>query len=192
MGAHRGLWASLAVAAALTSCRSAGPAGAPPTAYQAGRAHWSDWSNKSADAVIEKYGPPDRVESKSLVWEDKGRWKRIAVQDRMDFHQTHDAADNIEQTLAYPVPDERREALARLSGRVSVSHDGSELSARSWSEENNLLALNLADEVIRGVKTPDEANDFYAATLRLAAAGKSSPYMRELLFTPPIPSEPPP
>lgn len=150
-----------------------------------GPSRWNDWSNLSLDAMVDRYGPPTRIESKRVVWEDKAPFKRIAVWDRMENFQGPGAADNIEQTIAYLVPDEARPALKAFSRRVGVSDDGTELSSISFSPERNLLTLNLADQVIRGTRSPQEASDFYELTLRLEAAGKSTPYTQRLLFVPP-------
>jgi hypothetical protein len=46
----------------------------------------------------------------------------------------------------------------------------------------NFLALNIADEIIRGRRDVRGAIAFYRRTLDLAAAGKTSPYMTRLLF----------
>ncbi len=166
----------------------------PPPAYESGIGpiRSSDWANLSANAMVEKYGPPTRIESKRMVWENRGPWKRISVWDKLDFHQTLHAAHNLENTIAYyPVPQDKREALRAFDARVTVSEDGTELSAFSFDEEYNYLALNLADEIIRGARTVPEANEFYAATVRLSMAGRASPYMRRLLFSrPPLPQVP--
>jgi len=142
----------------------------------------TEWSNVSLDKMIEEYGAPDRIENKRVVWENKGPWKRIAVWDMMDNSESMSGTNNIEETVAYLVPQGKRNAVYDLHERVTVSSDGSELAVRSSSEERNFLALNLADEIIRGVRTPDEAKNFYALTLRLADAGKTSVYMKGLRF----------
>jgi hypothetical protein len=149
-----------------------------------------DWANISLNLMVDKYGPPDRIEIGRVVWLHKGPWKRIAVWDDMDLDEVSTFKDrNLEQTIAYVVPAGRRRDLEDFDARIKVSEDGAELSSRSYSEERNFLALNLADEVIRGAKTPEQAREFHAATLTLADAGKSSPYMKGLIFqAPPLPA----
>ena len=142
----------------------------------------TEWSNLSFDKMMDEYGSPNRIEGKRVVWEKKGPWKRIAVWDGMDNYGSFVGTDNIEQTIAYSVPQNKRDAVSDFHEQVAISADGSELSARSSSEERNFLALNLADEIIRGVRTPDEARSFYVLTLRLADAGKTSVYMKGLRF----------
>jgi hypothetical protein len=146
----------------------------------------------SLNMMVDKYGPPDRVEISRVVWENKGPWKRIAVWDDMELHEMSRSKDaNIEETIAYLVPEQKRREVEDFSRRVKVSRDGAELSARSFSEERIFLTLNLADEIVRGAKTPSQAKTFYAATIQLADAGKSSPYMKGLLFqAPPLPATP--
>ncbi|MDD5304050.1 MAG: hypothetical protein PHS14_13195, partial [Elusimicrobia bacterium] len=56
------------------------------------------------------------------------------------------------------------------------------LTASSDDESENFLALNLADEVLKGRRTPREASDFRQNAFRLRDAGKSSPYFDRLLF----------
>jgi hypothetical protein len=161
-------------------------AGAPPDG--------PDWENVSLNMMIDKYGSPDIVESNRVVWEKKGPWKRMVVWDDMGVGLGHGQMrkptdGNLEEVLEYLVPENKRRAVEDFSERLKVSEDGALISARSFSEERNFLALNLADEIIRGVKTPEEAKAFDAATLQLADAGKPSPYMKRLLFrAPPLPS----
>jgi hypothetical protein len=181
--------AALAAAGLFWGC--AGPSPLPRRSQSAGvRADGPDWSNRSLDLMIEKYGRPDRVDTTRVVWEKKGPWTRIVVWDDMGARQLDMSADNnLEEIVAYLVPEEKRRAVEGFSRRLKVSADGAQLSSRSVSEGRNFLGLNLADEIIRGVKTPDEAKVFEAATLQLADAGKSSPYMTGLLFqAPPLPS----
>jgi hypothetical protein len=90
----------------------------------------------------------------------------------------------LEQTVAYSVPADKRKALAAFSDRVRVSRDGSELAARTTSEELNFLTLNLADEVLKGSRSPEEAQRFYENTMQFSISGKSSRYMQGLIFAP--------
>ena len=142
----------------------------------------SDWSNISSNMMVEKYGPPDRVETLRLVWEHRAPWKRIAVWDELGFQENDRGPNNIEETIAYPVPAEKRAALASFSRALNVSPDGAELSARSSDEGKNFLMLNLADGIVKGLLSPEDARVSYLQTLQLADSGKSSPAMLGLLF----------
>lgn len=143
---------------------------------------FSDWSNLTNNMMVEKYGPPDRVETLRLVWEDRGPWKRIVVWDELGFLDNNHAGRNIESLIVYAVPQDKRDELADFSSGLHVSADGTELSARSTSEERNVLMLNLADGIVKGRLDVEEARADYLRTLQLSAAGKSQPSMRRLLF----------
>lgn len=143
---------------------------------------FSDWANLSNTMMIEKYGPPDRVETLRLVWEDRGPWKRIVVWDELGFFDNNHAGRNIESAIVYPVPQDKREELAAFSSGLHVSADGSELSARSTGEDRNTLMLNLADGIVQGRLTVEEARADYLRAIQLAAAGKTQPSMRRLEF----------
>jgi hypothetical protein len=144
---------------------------------------WYIHSQLAALKLIEAYGPPDRVEPNRLTWHRRGPWQRIVAWNAKDYaYPQSEGLDSVEQTVPYAVPADKRAALEAFSGRLRISRDGSELSARGADEALNLLALNLAHEITRGVRGPEEARRFYERTRELAAAGKSSPYMAELFF----------
>lgn len=140
---------------------------------------WPEASKTAAEAMVEKYGPPHRLDAVKMSWNDNGQWKRTTVY-RLPF----EGEDVLEQTISYDVPREKRAALSKLDIMLKVNPAGMELSATSESEETNFLALNLADEVIEEKRTPADAREFYLTTVRLGHSGKTSPYMRSLLFRP--------
>ena len=141
---------------------------------------WSEPSRLAAAQALERYGPPDAIAPGALGWRDKSPWLRIVVWDAAGNR----AAGNLEETVAYRVPEAKRQGLADFARGVRVSEDGSELSARSSDESLNFLALNLANDIARGLKDPEQARKSYDRIVELALAGKSSPYMRELMFAP--------
>lgn len=143
---------------------------------------FTDWSNITNNMMVEKYGPPDRVETSRLVWEGRGPWKRIVVWDELGFFDQSPTGKNIEGTIVYPVPEDKVDALLSFSSALRISADGGELSARSKSEERNILMLNLADDIVKGRLTPEAARVSYLRTLHLADMGKSPPSMLRLLF----------
>lgn len=136
---------------------------------------WPDTPRLAARLMIEKYGPPQRIQPGRLDWEARWPWKRISV----------DAARPsrpLEQVLDYDVPNSRRAALSRFrSGLIVYSEEG-ELAARSDREELNYLTLNLAHEIAQGARGPAEARLFHDRIRQLSLTGKESPYTQGLLF----------
>jgi hypothetical protein len=142
-------------------------------------ADWPSGSRSVAEAMIEKYGAPSLAEAGRLTWKDNGSWKRTTV-----YRNPVEGGEVLEQTLGYAVPQDKRADLAKLDIMLRVDREDGELSATSESEETNFLAMNLADEVIREKRTPEDAREFYLSTVKLSRAGKSSPYMQGLMFQP--------
>lgn len=137
---------------------------------------WPTASRIAAEAMIEKYGAPDSSGAETATWNDKGSWKRTTIHRK--------GTDFLEQTVSYAVPEEKRADLEKMDLMLKVVPADRELSVTSASEEANYLAMNLADEVIREKRTPEDAHEFYMETVKLSRAGKSSPYMQGLMFRP--------
>ncbi len=144
---------------------------------------WPTNTKVTAQHLIDKYGPPDRANDSRLVWNDRGQWSQIRLfrEGASDnFPTTH--KDVVENTIRYDVPQDKAGELTKFDSALEVDRLSGTLSARSDSEEANILALNLADEIVRGKRDVDSARDFMRSTLRKSMAGKSSPYTDHLLF----------
>jgi hypothetical protein len=144
---------------------------------------WPERPRSEARVMIAKYGEPSTFDDKSLVWYDNGPWQqsvvyRTAPQSLLGFR----GKDILEQSIAYDVPDARLAALKSFDSRISFDKSNKKLSARSENENLNYLVFNLADEIVNGKRTVDEARDFYRKTVKLSEAGKSSSYMDGFLF----------
>jgi hypothetical protein len=147
--------------------------------------HWHTYSQVAAMKILEEYGPPDQIRSDRLVWYNKGPWNQIAVWNAAKSNSSGTVGpDDLGQTVAYDVPRGKRKALAAFSDKLAVSEEGTLLSVRGNSEALNILALNLADDIIRGDRSPDDARSAYGRIYQLLQAGKSSPYTQGLLFSP--------
>jgi hypothetical protein len=57
------------------------------------------------------------------------------------------------------------------------------IAARCDKEENNLLALNLAYDVITGKKSVEEARKAYGEMIKMAMSGNKPEYMKKLIFS---------
>jgi hypothetical protein len=146
-------------------------------------AQWPELARAAARATIAKYGKPDEIGEDALVWYANGPWKKTIAHRRAWPHYSYMRdKDYLESTIGYAVPTDKLEDLTRFDKRLDVDQASSEMSSRSDGESTNYLALNLADEIIKGKRTVEDARDFYVKTTRLAAAGKSSPYLNGFMF----------
>lgn len=146
----------------------------------------SDWSARArsaAQAVMERYGRPSEVGEDALVWHANGPWKRTVVHRRgRTRHAFRADRDYLENVIAYDVPERALADLAAFDERLRTDAARGELSSRSDGEDVNFLALNLADEIVNGKRTVEEARAYQARVLRLSGSGRSSPYLKGLLF----------
>ena len=138
--------------------------------------HWNDIPRGVTLKLMEKYGAPDEMEPDRLVWNNNVPWKRTTVWNA--------SGDILEQTVACSVPAGQLGALADFDPAILVSQNGMALSVFGDTEEHNFLTVNLAYEVIHGIKDPISARHFYDRTIELSIAGKSSPYMHWIMFQP--------
>jgi hypothetical protein len=124
---------------------------------------WPIESKQAAEAIIAKYGMPTEFTSSMLVWEKTGPWKKTVVMKEAIDHQFPIAhKDVLKQVVDYKVPADKTDELAQFDGSIIVDRTKGELAVRCDKEENNFLAINLADEIIKGKKTVKQARDMMA------------------------------
>ena len=144
---------------------------------------WPRYSRKTARELIERYGAPDEATPSRLVWYDTGPWKRTILHRTGPLHEfpvPH--RDYLEQHIDYRVPPEKFDDLARYDGSVLASRTRGELGATCHEEGANLLAVNLAHEVVTDRRTVEEAREAYAKILAKGKAGGSPEYMESFQF----------
>lgn len=146
--------------------------------------NWPAHSRTEARLLIAKYGAPTSYDKDSIVWENNNPWAKTVIYRKApgSFAMYH-GRDVLEQTIPYNVPSDKVADLKKFDDLLSFDKATGQLSSRSQSENVNYLALNLADEIVTGKRTPDEAKDFYNKTMKLSRAGKSSAYMSGFLFS---------
>lgn len=146
---------------------------------------WPTFSYRLARLMIARYGQPAEYSDHSLVWIDNAPWKRTVVY-RVPPGDRPIAGEGgrLEQSAAYRVPENRVSDLGRFDPDIEADAKAGRLTAISDDESDNFLALNLADDVIRGRRSPKEAAEFRRKQARLRDSGKSSAYLTRLLFVP--------
>lgn len=144
--------------------------------------NWPPISAQAARRLIEQYGVPDAVRYDRLTWRDNGPWKRTVVRDVTPPYVQAEDLGVVEQTVEYALTPRQAADLALFDGRLDYDASRGELSARSDREEVNYLRLNLANDIVKRLMTPEQARALYAQILRLEASGKSSSYLQVLNF----------
>lgn len=149
----------------------------------------TSWPAKQREAsamLIEKYGQPDAIDERMLVWHNKGPFVKIALhrdEQQHNFPMAH--PDFLTSTVKYRVPADKVDDLFEYDGSVWVHRTRGEMSAQCDVEEMNYLALNLAHDIATGKRTVQDARAFYAKTAMAFKAGdRSSPYITGLTFEP--------
>lgn len=148
---------------------------------------WPADSKRVAGNMIGKYGLPSDVTSNTLVWHHVGPFaKTIVYKDETKhlFPMPHN--DVVEHFVYYPAPAADKVAqIWEFSGSINLDRTMGMMSARSDSEEANILALNLADQVIKGEKTVAEARMEYGQLLSQLsdASGQPSHLTKTLVFS---------
>ena len=146
---------------------------------------WPQESREAAQLVIDTYGEPDEITESMIVWHQPGPWKRMIAYRAFDQHAfPAPHIDAVESIIEHHVPEDKYDALAMFDGSVTVRKTAGEISAKCHDEQANLLALNLANDIITGEKNVQEARDYYKKEFLDYRRGQPTPYMSELQFTP--------
>lgn len=147
------------------------------------------WPAAPAQAVGElraHYGEPDEATTERLIWHHNRPWTRTTVlRDEIPHHFPTAHTDFLAQSVAYRVPPERVSDLTRFNGSVVVDRTAGELTAHCDSEAMNVLALNLAHELIRGERDVEQAREAFAEEAAMHAVNPPSAYTVRLLFESP-------
>jgi hypothetical protein len=147
---------------------------------------WPPAAKAAAEEMLKKYGPPQEATATLLTWQNNGPWKRTLVHKtpvEHDFPARH--MDVLEQVAEYRVSLNFVEPLARFDGSILVDRTRGELIVHCDREATNILALNLAHDIIRGGKSMEQARDAMSEGMREITAGKLPADARELRLGPP-------
>lgn len=146
--------------------------------------HWPRGARAAVEALVRRYGLPHEATSHQFVWYFCGPWKRTVVHRDGALHRFPAAhRDYLAQTIDYRVPVEACERLAAFDGSVLVDRTRGELTAYCANEEANYLLMNLANDVIMGKRTVDEARARCAGVWAARRVGWPMPAAAGLTFT---------
>ncbi len=149
-------------------------------------AKWSMDAQKAAKGMMKIHGAPDEATPTMLVWHNSGPWKRIIASNTTTPHNFPGPhPDSVEQFVSYKVPENKYDEIARFDGSVNIDRTRGEMSARCDAETHNVLALNLAHDIITGKRSVEGARAFYTRVVMIEKTTmKLHPYALRLNFSP--------
>ena len=178
----------------MTTTASPAPTAAATLATHMSAAEAAAWVQKNlagwptvtlalATTLLEKYGHPDSNTAEEAVWYHNGPWKRTILykeETQHNFPRPH--KDVLEQTVSYRVPAEKVGDLATYDGSLLVDRTRGELTVHCDSEEHNILTLNIADDIVKGERTVEEALTYHAQVIRALETNDPQAYAQKLRF----------
>jgi hypothetical protein len=168
-----------------------GPAGAAEPRHPGAEAGsdvtqgWPEASRAAAEAMRAKYGAPQEATATTLIWRDNAPWARTIVHKtgaEHDFPAQH--RDVLEQTIVYKVPLNFYNAIATYNGSVIPDRTRGTITSFGDNEVTNILSINLAEGIVRGQMSAEQAREAHVAAARDLAAGKTPEAARVLTLQP--------
>lgn len=145
---------------------------------------WPEASKSAIQGLQGKYGLPSAVTDDMVVWSASAPFKRsIVFKEEVNHEFPIQHSDVLMQTVDYRVPLDKVSQLSKFDGSLIIDRTKGELSARNDKEEMNILALNLADKIVRGEMTAEQARREYSKNAESFAAGSSSEMISSLNFS---------
>lgn len=188
MGFHRSLALVLLAALLPTGCKNERVEGYSNGEQRTPRARdvvqsWPGASRQAALEMIEKYGKPDEITGTHLVWFDNGPWaKSVVYREPVDHDFPMPHKDVLAQTIDYYVPIAMHDELADYDGSLVAHRTKGHLTSHCNSEAYNFLAINLANDIVLGDRSVEEARNFYAKELLAMMNGQGAPYTQGFVF----------
>lgn len=145
---------------------------------------WPEASRSAISAMTAKYGLPSAVTDDMVVWNSTAPFKRsIVFREEVNHQFPIEHSDVLMQTIDYRVPLDKFSQLSKFDGSLIIDRTKGELSARNDKEEMNILSLNLADKIVRGEMSSEQARREFTKNAETFAAGSSSLLVSALTFS---------
>lgn len=119
---------------------------------------WPESSVTAAKEMIQKYGEPQETTSDSLIWRNVAPFKEIIVHKEVYSHRFPLLHQNsLEHVVDYRAPVGKIDDVWRYNGSIVLNQTKGEMSSYAENEAMNVLALNLAHQVMTGKMSADAA-----------------------------------
>jgi hypothetical protein len=133
--------------------------------------------------LVTRYGEPQEMTASSLTWHDNGPWKRTVLYKDGDLHNfplPH--RDVLWQTINYKVPLNKVVALMTYDGSILIDRTRGELTVHCDSEEDNTLVFNIANTIVTGENTVEQAEAYHGQVVEGMRIHEPEEYPQKLLF----------
>ena len=148
-------------------------------------AGWAEGTRRLGAQLMTKYGAPAEVTPRQVTWINSGQWARTTLYKEGATHNFAAPHRNVlEQAVLYKVPVDKLVALAQFNRSLVVDLARGELVSSGDSEEINFLSVNVADDVVKGQRTPEEARIYFAQLVRAKMIKEPERELQKLKFTP--------
>ena len=145
---------------------------------------WPGEPRESAERLIKEYGPPDEFSESRLMWHNtKDGWKRTILTNapvEHHFPDTHN--DFLKQVIDYRVPLHRFTDLAAFDGSITVDRTKGEMAATCGGTSMNFVAINLAHDVVTGLRSVEAARREYTRLYQAHKNGEQPDYAKGFQF----------
>jgi hypothetical protein len=151
---------------------------------------WPAMPKNTIKIMLAKYGEPDEIMKNEVIWDNRNMsnmrlnpFKYIRVYREIITHSfPFPHPDFIEHVINYRVPPARMGELASYNGSISFQRTKGEMAVSSYSEEMNIVTLNIANDIITFKRKTEDARKYHAKLARDLLKGKKPDYGRRLLF----------
>lgn len=138
---------------------------------------WPEASIKAAGDMVAKYGEPDESTSEMLIWKSNiAPFKEIRVHKTVYTHKFPLLHQNaLEHVVEYKVPTDKVDNVLQYNEAIIIDKNKGLVSSFADSEPMNILALNLANDVIEGKLSAEAARvKFGKETLNFMNGNKTA------------------
>lgn len=123
---------------------------------------WPESSITAAKEMVSKYGEPAEKTSDTLVWRNIAPFKKIIVHKEVYSHRFPLLHQNsLQHIVDYKAPISKIDDIWRYNGSIVLDRTKGEMSSFAENEAMNILALNLAHQVMSGKMGPETARVTY-------------------------------
>lgn len=144
---------------------------------------WPESSALAAKEMIEKYGNPTETTSESLIWRNFAPFKAIIVHKAVYSHRFPLLHQNsLEHVVDYKAPMDKIDDVWRYNGSIVLNRTKGEMSSFADNEAMNILALNLAHNVLTGRMGSEAARVTYGKETLNYMNGNKTAYTQVLNF----------